>query len=536
MSVRLTRVSKRYADNLIFEAADLEVNPGERVALLGRNGSGKTTLLKILVGLEPADSGSVTRSGKMAYLEQRGDLGSGSLLEQIMPVAYRQSKHDLERAEKMLEQPSDEHLERYASTEEIFRTIGGYDLEARAEAILAGLGLDGKRSSAQLSGGQERRALLARLLIEPSDFYLLDEPTNHLDLESIHWLEHWVNTNDAGFLIVSHDRAFLDATVQRCYELERAKLTEYPGNYSEAMAFKKAFQENQLNAFLAHERKVKALKVEAQGIREYAQSAGEFDHRKRSWGHTMQAKNKAENVSRTLANRAKALEKRIEHMGELEQPYNERFMTRIKFTPMQHGPNEILTLENLRLERDGGLILEHVNGFVRHGDRLALTGPNGGGKSTLIAGILGQLEPRAGSIRHGVGLSVYWAGQDTQELEAFTTLEEALLAANPDLQLSETYALLASLGLPKDPKRAISSLSGGQRTRLSLARLSVTRAHLLVLDEPTNNLDVDAIEALEKLLLEYPGTVLFASHDRRLLETISTRRWLVNAGQVLENT
>jgi ATPase subunit of ABC transporter with duplicated ATPase domains len=532
VSVRLTRVSKRYADNLIFQDAELELNPGERVALLGRNGSGKTTLLKILVGLETADTGSVRRSVKMAYLEQRGDLGTGSLLEQIMPVAYRQVKHDLEQAEKMLEQPSDEHLEKYANAEEVFRTIGGYDLEARAEAILAGLGLDGKRSSVQLSGGQERRALLARLLIEPSDFYLLDEPTNHLDLESIHWLEHWVNTNNAGFLMVSHDRAFLDATAQRCYELERGKLTEYAGNYSEAMAWKQAAHEAAEIAFENHARKVKQLQLEAQLA---AQQASRSYNKTRMGNRDATSSwHKGNRAQHSTGRRTLALEKRIEHIGEVEQPYNERFMTRIKFAPMQHGPNEVLTLDDIRLERDGKLVLENINGFVRHGDRLALTGPNGGGKSTLIASILGQLEPSTGTVRHGVGLSIYWAGQDTQELEEFTTLEEALLAANSDLQLSELYALLASLGLPKDPKRAISSLSGGQRTRLSLARLSVTRAHLLVLDEPTNNLDVDAIEALEKLLLEYPGTVLFASHDRRLLETISTRRWLVTDGQVSE--
>ena len=532
MSVRLTRVSKRYADNLIFQDADLELNPGERVALLGRNGSGKTTLLKILVGLEPADHGQVTRSGKIAYLEQRGDLGAGSLLEQIMPVTYRQAKHDLEQAEKLLEQPSEDHLKQFENAEEVFRTIGGYDLEARAEAILAGLGLDGKRSSVQLSGGQERRALLARLLIEPSDFYLLDEPTNHLDLESIHWLEHWVNTNAAGFLIVSHDRAFLDATAQRCYELERGKLTEYPGNYSEAMAWKKTEREAAEIAYVNHKRKVKALEAEAQ--KAIQRAGAKKDRSKVRDGDKFAATFFHERGAQKASSRARALEKRIEHMGEVEQPYNERFMTRIKFAPMQHGPNEVLTLEDVRLERDGKLILKNVNGFVRHGDRLALTGPNGGGKSTLIAGILGQLEPSTGKIRHGVGLSVYWAGQDTQELEEFATLEEALLAANSDLQLGELYALLASLGLPKDPKRMISSLSGGQRTRLSLARLSVTRAHLLVLDEPTNNLDVDAIEALEKLLLEYPGTVLFASHDRRLLETVSTRRWLANNGEVHE--
>jgi ATPase subunit of ABC transporter with duplicated ATPase domains len=333
-------------------------------------------------------------------------------------------------------------------------------------------------------------------------------------------------------LIVSHDRAFLDATVQRCYELERGKLSEYPGNYSEAMTWKQTKREAMQVAFENHTRKVKALKSEARKAFQRAEAS--FDPSRMTDNNIMAAKGTHNSGAFSAGQRAKALESRIEHMGEVEQPYNERFMTRIKFAPMKHGPNEVLTLEDVRLERDGKLILEHVNGFVRHGDRLALTGPNGGGKSTLIASLLGQLEPSAGTIRHGVGLNVYWAGQDTQELEEFTTLEDALLAANSDLQLSELYALLASLGLPKDPKRAISSLSGGQRTRLSLARLSVTQAHLLVLDEPTNNLDIDAIEALEKLLLEYPGTVLFASHDRRLLETISTRRWLVNDGQVRE--
>jgi ATPase subunit of ABC transporter with duplicated ATPase domains len=209
-------------------------------------------------------------------------------------------------------------------------------------------------------------------------------------------------------------------------------------------------------------------------------------------------------------------------------------MTRIKLEVAPHGPNEVLTVEDLTLEREGRTILEDVNLHLRRGERVALTGPNGGGKSTLLAGVLNRLEASAGSIRLGVGLSVYWAGQQTEELDAFITLEDALLGANDSLETRERYALLASLGLPKDPKRTISSLSGGQRTRLSLARLSVTRAQLLVLDEPTNNLDVDAILALERLLVLYAGTVLFASHDRRLVEKVATKIWRVEGGRVLE--
>jgi ATPase subunit of ABC transporter with duplicated ATPase domains len=198
-------------------------------------------------------------------------------------------------------------------------------------------------------------------------------------------------------------------------------------------------------------------------------------------------------------------------------------MTRIKLGNLNHGPNEVLTLENLKLERGEKLILEGLNLHLRRGERLALIGVNGGGKSTLLKAILGQLPISSGKILTGVGLNIYWAGQNTEELDEHETLKDALLAANPDLETRELFALLASLGLPKDPTRAITTLSGGQRTRLSLARLSVTKAHLLILDEPTNNLDIDAIQALEKLLLEFNGTILFASHDRRLLENVATK-------------
>ena len=232
--------------------------------------------------------------------------------------------------------------------------------------------------------------------------------------------------------------------------------------------------------------------------------------------------------------RALALEKRIEHMGEAQKPFEDQFMTRIRLEPAAHGPNEVVTLEDVTLTRGVRVILREVNLHLRRGQRIALVGANGGGKSTLLLSILEQLELTTGNIRRGVGLQVYWAGQNTEELDQYATLEEALLGANGTLETRSLYALLASLGLPKDPKRPVPSLSGGQRTRLSLARLSVTRAHLLVLDEPTNNLDTDAIAALERLLGDYAGTLLFASHDRRLIDTLATTIWRVGDGAVLE--
>jgi ATPase subunit of ABC transporter with duplicated ATPase domains len=531
MNLSLRAAQKRFADTLIFDDVTLEVHAAERVALLGRNGSGKTTLLKILAGLEKPDTGTVALTGRVAYLAQRQSLEAGALRDVVLPDALKVLKQQLEAAQIALEIPSPENIEQYAMLEEEFRVAGGYDLEIRAEEILAGLGLEGSGSSIALSGGQERRALLARLLIQPADFYLLDEPTNHLDLESLHWLEDWIINQDAGFMIVSHDRAFLDAVVTRCFELERQKVIMYDGNFTQAMALKKAIQENQLLAFENHARKVKQLELERQTAIAQA-SRSENKHRAGSRDATT-AFHLMNRASHKQGRRALALEKRIEHMGEIEKPFEDSFLTKIQLGAVPVGASKVLKLESVTVQRGQNTILEQVNLFIRRGERVALIGNNGSGKSTLLKAILGQLEFH-GQVTLGQGVTVYWAAQNTEELNEFSTLEDALLAANPRLQTKELYALLASLGLPKDPTRVIATLSGGQRTRLTLARLSVTRASLLVLDEPTNNLDTDAIAALEKLLLEYTGTVLLASHDRRLLETIATRRILVQDKAILE--
>ncbi len=532
VNLQTHRVTKRFGDTTIIEDITIELHGAERVALLGRNGSGKTTLLRIIAGLDAPDAGEVLRRGSVAYLAQRGTLHGGSLREAVMPEAQRHLKQQLEVAQVNLSNPSPANLEMFSAAEEAYRVALGYELEIRAEEILAGLELHGSMHSHALSGGQTRRALLARLLLEPSDFYLLDEPTNHLDLDSLRWLEDWITGSNAGFLIVSHDRAFLDATVTRCYELERGKLSAYPGNFTQAMLEKQVRLEAAKIAFGAHERKREQLQREAQLAVQQA-SRSENKHRVGS-RDAMTASHLANRGSHKSGRRALALESRIEHLGEAQKPFEDQFMTRIKLEPAAHGPNEVLTLEDVMLTRGERVILNGVNLHLRRGQRVALVGANGGGKSTLLLSILGQLEPSAGSIRRGVGLQVYWAGQNTEELNQHATLEDALLGANGALEMRALYALLASLGLPKDPKRPISSLSGGQRTRLSLARLSVTRAHLLVLDEPTNNLDTDAIAALERLLGDYVGTVLFASHDRRLIDTLATTIWRVEDGAVLE--
>jgi ATPase subunit of ABC transporter with duplicated ATPase domains len=525
VSLRLTNVTKRYGDNLILDCVDVEIHSGESVALLGRNGCGKTTVLKLIAGLELADTGTVSRIGRFSLLQQFGEPCMGSVLEQIMPQAFQRAKRNLLVAEQALEKSSDEALMDFAEAESHFRNIGGYEIETRAKIILAGLGIEEKQKSTNLSGGQERRVLLAKLLIEPADYFLLDEPTNHLDLETIEWLEGWIKQSNAGFLIVSHDRAFLNATVQRCYEIEHGKIHTYFGNYSVAMYEKQTRRETQMIQFENHQRKIEALEVEAQNAKQRAGS--KFDAKSMRDNNKIARKRRHSNGVKTAAKRVHAIESRIEHLGSVEQPTTDHFITRIKANFTLHSPNEVFRLSNVQIRLGNKVILENVNGYILRGDRVALIGPNGGGKSTLISSILQRIELTEGSIQHGIGLSPYWAGQNTEELDKFETLYDALFDANLQINKQTTYALLASLNLPKDPFRHVSSLSGGQRTRLSLGRLSITKSNVLLLDEPTNNLDIDAIEALEKLLKHYQGTILFASHDRDFTSKIATRRWLV---------
>lgn len=536
MHLRLWSVSYGHADHTLFENITLELFQGERVALLGRNGEGKTSLLRLLAGLETPHSGTLERMGSVAYLAQRECLPYQTLGEVLWPEALERAKHTLEQTTLALEDPTPQNLERYAQAEEVWRTRGGYDFETHLNIVLEGLDLSPTLSADSLSGGQTRRALLARLLLEQADFYLLDEPTNHLDGASRKWLEDWILESRAAFLIVSHDRAFLDRVVNRTYELERGKLEHYSGNYSAAMAEKAVRLESARIAYQSAVDKKKALETEISREASKGRSAGQFNSKRVKDGNIMAAKGQAENASVSHAKRVRAMAARLERLDLPEKPYQRRELTRIPLEESKRGAGDVLTLEHLTLERGGKTILQDVNLFLRRGEKVALLGPNGAGKSTLLEALLGQLEPVSGTLRWGSDLQIYSVGQQGQELEHFGTLEYALLEANETLERQEIYERLAFLGLPKDPLHRVEALSGGERTRLSLARLSVTQAQVMVLDEPTNHLDLEAIEALEGLLLGYEGTVIFASHDSRLVEKVASRALWVEGGKVVERS
>ena len=373
----------------------------------------------------------------------------------------------------------------------------------------------------ELSGGQARKAEIAERLLEEADVYLLDEPTNHLDAAGLAWLERWVRSSPATMLIVSHDRAFLDATVTAVAELERGELTTWPGTYTEAMAEKATVWSARFRQHEAQVRTKRRLEQEAAKLASKGKSADKFNKRRAGNQALILAKAKAENVSRTLARRAKALQERAEKLEPVQKPFEAAGLPEIPLPDVALGPTDVVRFKGVDLARGGKTLIRDLDLVVRRGEKLALVGPNGSGKSSLLALVTGELLPTAGTVVANV--RPFALSQHGTELDAFATLEEALLDAQGALRRQDLHYLLARMGLPPNPAAPVATLSGGQRTRLALARLSVTRSPLLVLDEPTNHLDVGMVEALERLLAAYPGAILLASHDRRLVAAVAGR-------------
>lgn len=521
-----------YGDRTIVGNVNLEIGAGERLALVGENGSGKSTLLRVMAGVDAPDAGSVTRTGRAALLTQHTAMGTGTVLDAVTPGQVRTAQGAFETASARLVEGTDEALAAFADAEERYRLAGGYDFALRAAGALHGLGLDPEARAAQLSGGQMRRVMLARLLLSPADLYLLDEPTNHLDAASAAWLEGWGRASGAAFVLASHDRAFLDAATTRTAALEAGRLTVYPGAYTAAMEVRATLREAQTREYEAYRRRRAALDEERR--RQASIGAVEENRRRARDNDKFLSSHKAGRAQQIHSARARAMQKQMDRLDEqaAEKPFRDHRGVRLDLPDAPPGPAEVLTVRGLAVCRGGQTVLSGVRLDVRRGDRVALTGPNGGGKSTLLAALLCRL-PHAGEVRWGPGLTLYAAGQHGEELAGLGTVGEALADANPALTPHQLHEVAAQVQLP-GPDSSLSSLSGGQRTRLGLARLGATRVQVLVLDEPTNHLDLRATEALEELLLTFAGTLLFASHDRRLVERVATRVWTVEGGGVWE--
>ena len=510
--LRVHEVTKAYGGHQVLDGVTFEIGARDKVALVGINGAGKSTLLKVIGGLEPADGGLIkTQPGtEVSYLPQDAGVRGGRTLWEELLSAFpelQEAQAELRAVEAEMatawEDPDrlDGLVARQGELLENFERLGGYRVEAEVAKVLAGLGFaleDRDKPCEAFSGGWQMRIALAKLLVRKPGLLLLDEPTNHLDLAATEWLEDYLAEYPGMIVVVSHDRYFLDKVVSRTIEVEDGKATDFRGNYSFYLAEK---ERRRKEAIAAYERQQKWIKKQQAFI----------------------------NTFRANAARAAVVKSRERALAKLERiapPRSADAKITVRFAAGKPGPERVLDLEGVRKAYDGRAVLEDLSLMVNRGDRIALVGPNGVGKSTLLKIIAGLEAPDAGKVKLNQNVSVgYYAQDQSQTLDESRTVVEEMLAHAPEGWGEESVrGLLARfLFRQDDVHKRIGALSGGEKSRLSLAKLILQPRQLLLLDEPTNHLDVPSKDELESALDNYPGAVIFASHDRFLLDRVATK-------------
>ena len=505
-------LTKTYGTDVIIDKASFHLNAGDKVGIIGRNGAGKTTLLNMFTGELPCDEGEffVSQNTRIGYLKQRDNFSSeGTVLEEIEGIfsGLRELENEIaELSDKVAENPHDTGLiNRLDELQHRFDREGGYTYKSEMIGILNSMAFDESfynKKISSLSGGERTRLALAALLLEKPDILLLDEPTNHLDIGTLKWLEQYLEAYRGTIMIVSHDRYFLDRTVNRIFEVENHKVYSYQGKYSDYAAQKKLRRETELRAYNNQQREIAR---QEEMIRRMKQRGTEH-----------------------LAKRAASREKRLDMLERIERPESEMGKMKINFKENFPSGGDVIMAENL--EKSFGRGAEHrelfhgVNLDIKRGERICILGPNGVGKTTLLRVLLGELTPDAGYLKigHNVAFGYYDQGQLLLS-DANTVLEE----------LKESYRLYTDTEMRSILGRflfrgeevflPVGSLSGGEKARLSLLKLMLSGANTLILDEPTNHLDIESKEVFEEALMEFPGTVIVVSHDRYFLQRIPTR-------------
>jgi ATP-binding cassette subfamily F protein 3 len=515
--LRFDAVLREIGDFVILDSVSAAVAHGERIGLVGANGSGKTSLLRLAAARDEPDAGAVLRKNGLSIglLAQESNLDPEFRSAPTLRLAVRGGARQLEEMERRLHElenggPQGVESAEYGRLREIFELHGGYSLDIRVEAALSGLGFvaaDWKRSPLELSGGEQTRAALARLLLADPDLLLLDEPTNHLDVSAIEWLETALVERHGALIVAAHDRAFLDNVVQRVWELRDRRLESFRGNYS---AYVLQREERD-----ARQRK-DAAGQQAAADRERELVQRYRSHRKFSKMHEHERRLEALEAAPITTPKARR---------NLALPQS----ALVGGQAVRSGET-VLSLEELSVGFAGRPLLEIGRLDIGRGERIGIVGPNGSGKTTLLRTIGGDLPPLAGwlTLGHGV-VPGYLAQVRSAPIPGATVLDALLAVSGVEMGPARSY-LARFLFRGDDVLKLIDKLSGGERSRLELALLGVTLANLLLLDEPTNHLDIPAREALEQFLRETPATVVLVSHDRRLLETVCDRLWVVESG------
>ncbi|WP_342614931.1 ATP-binding cassette domain-containing protein [Peribacillus frigoritolerans] len=510
--LQINQLSKYYGAELILSNMKLEVQNKDRIALVGRNGAGKSTLLKIIAGQLSHDGGEIIKPKgvTIGYMAQDTGLESELTIWDEMLTVFTdliEQEKDLRRLEADMARPDifenetiyQKVLNEYDTLMVQFKEKGGYQYEADIRSVLHGLqfaDFDYSTPISTLSGGQKTRLALGKLLLRKPDILILDEPTNHLDIETLSWLEQYLQSYQGAVLIVSHDRYFLDKVVNLVYEISRNNMKKYHGNYSSYLEGKAEDYERDMKLFEKQQGEIEKL-------RDFVQR----------------------NITRaSTTKRAQSRRKQLEKMDVLDKPQGDEKSANFSFQIEKQSGNEVLQLQDLAIGYEGETVSKNINSRMTKGESIALVGPNGVGKSTLLKTIISKLPALSGGYRFGTNVEVSYYDQEQANLVSNKRVLNELWDDYPLKPEKDIRTVLGNfLFSGDDVLKTVSTLSGGEKARLALAKMMMQKGNFLILDEPTNHLDLDSKLVLENALIDYPGTILFVSHDRYFINRIATK-------------
>jgi ATP-binding cassette subfamily F protein 3 len=515
--VSLTNVSFGYGVSPVLEDIDLEITDGQRIGIVGENGSGKSTLLRLIAGLEAPSPGTVARARHVTigYLPQESDPlhHRNTIFDAVAAASSElvQVEAELRRLEARVADPSlardsrtaERLLHEFGAVQTRFEALGGYEVEHRVAAVLTGLGFSPEQALQEvrtLSGGEKKFVSLARLLVQTPDLLLLDEPDNHLDLDAKAWLETFIATYKGAVLLISHDRYLLDRVATRVLGVEDGQVSDDAGNYSYYVDERQRRLARQHAAYTDEQEEIKRLEASLRQLKQWARINSDF------------------------APRAESMERRVERARQAARarPTLRRERIKVDFSAARSG-TVVLEAKRVSKTLGGRSLFRPFDLLIRHGERVGVVGPNGSGKTTLLDVLTGRAEPNSGTVRLGASVVLGHYAQEQETLPFDRTPLDFVQGLKPIGRQGAIGVLRRLLFTYQDAFTPIAKLSGGEKSRLQLARLMLTDANFLVLDEPTNNLDIPSIEALEAALDDFAGTVLAVSHDRYFLDTIVGR-------------